>query len=207
MRGAQAPTLVRNVDTIEVPTSAEDLAVELAATPALPVDKSQRYQLSNREQAEAKVRNEHLVELRTTRKRKVPAGGVKSGGVHYENIPLLECADIMDDMVDRACSEPAMFNNLRKSLAGAPLRVATMCSGTESPLLALDEVKACEFTTSVIMHANSDQPTALAARGANLRYEHCFSAEIEPYKQAYIQANFAPKTIFSDVNELCNSTA
>ena len=51
------------------------------------------------------------------------------------------------------------------------------------------------------------EASSLAARGADLQYEHCFSAEIEQYKQAYIQANFAPKIIFSDVNELYNSTA
>ncbi|KAL8870681.1 MAG: hypothetical protein Q9174_003330 [Haloplaca sp. 1 TL-2023] len=209
---ASAPTMVTSVTNIDFPTSAEDLAVDLASVPALPPNKDQRHMLSFAEQAEMKARYANLLTLRTERKRMIPAGAVKKGGIHYENVPLIECGDIMDDMVDRAMSEPSLIRDLQRNLAQAPLRVATMCSGTESPLLALNEVKACEFTTSAVVHvyiryAMADQRTALAARGIILQYEHCFSAEIEPVKQAYIQANFNPKIIFNDVNELCNSTA
>lgn len=63
---------------------------------------------------------------------------------------------------------------------GRPLRVATMCSGTESPLLALDKIgNACEHVY-----------------GAKLNVDHVFSCEIEPFKQAYIERNFAPPILF-----------
>jgi len=51
-------------------------------------------------------------------------------------------------------------------LLGRPLRVATMCSGTESPLLAMDKIGA----------ATAD------LFGAKLCVDHVFSCEIEPFK-------------------------
>ena len=69
---------------------------------------------------------------------------------------------------------------------GRPLRVATMCSGTESPLLALDKIAAA--TESVY--------------GSKLGVDHVFSCEIEPFKQAYIERNFAPPILFRDIREL-----
>ena len=69
---------------------------------------------------------------------------------------------------------------------GRPLRVATMCSGTESPLLALDKIAAATE----------------AVYGAKLGVDHVFSCEIEPFKQAYIERNFAPPILFRDIREL-----
>ena len=69
---------------------------------------------------------------------------------------------------------------------GRPLRVATMCSGTESPLLALDKIGAATEATY----------------GAKLSVDHVFSCEIEPFKQAYIERNFAPPILFRDIREL-----
>lgn len=67
-----------------------------------------------------------------------------------------------------------------------PLRVATMCSGTESPLLALEMLaEACR-----VQH------------GQPLAWEHVFSCEIEPFKQAYIERNFSPPLLFRDIREL-----
>ncbi|CAG7850002.1 SubName: Full=Uncharacterized protein {ECO:0000313/EMBL:CCA72586.1} [Serendipita indica DSM 11827] len=75
--------------------------------------------------------------------------------------------------------------------AGEPrkLRVGTMCSGTESPLLALQLI-------SEAMELND------AMRGQRLDVEHIFSCEIEPFKQAYIERNFRPPILFRDVTEL-----
>jgi hypothetical protein len=36
----------------------------------------------------------------------------------------------------------------------------------------------------------------------SLEVEHAFSAEIVPYKQAYIERNFSPPIIFRDIREL-----
>ena len=61
-----------------------------------------------------------------------------------------------------------------------------MCSGTESPLLALD----------LICKALHEQT------GETINVEHVFSCEIEPFKQAYIERNFAPPLLFRDIREL-----
>ena len=74
---------------------------------------------------------------------------------------------------------------------GRPLRIATMCSGTESPVLALD----------MISRAAED------AYDSKLQIEHLFSCEIEPFKQAYIERNFQPPLLFRDIRELGNEKA
>lgn len=96
---------------------------------------------------------------------------------------------------------PAIFNDLVRRIsdikdvavhvAGRKLRVATMCSGTESPLLALELI----------------QMSILEQHGINLDIEHVFSCEIEPFKQAYIERNFHPPILFRDVCELGDNEA
>ena len=49
-----------------------------------------------------------------------------------------------------------------------------MCSGTESPVLAL------AMMCKAVRHQT----------GVNLEMDHVFSCEIEPFKQAYIERNF-----------------
>jgi site-specific DNA-cytosine methylase len=78
-----------------------------------------------------------------------------------------------------------------KHVGSRPLRVATMCSGTESPLLAWDMISDC------IKSKESD---------LELKFEHVFSAEIVAYKQAYIERNFRPPIIFRDITEITSST-
>ena len=73
-----------------------------------------------------------------------------------------------------------------KKIEGRPLRVATMCSGTESPLLALGL-----FSRFLKEDEHVD-----------FRIQHVFSCEIEPFKQAYIERNFSPPILFRDVCEL-----
>jgi len=96
---------------------------------------------------------------------------------------------------------PAMFSDLvshipqvkdvAEHVQGRKLRVATMCSGTESPLLALDLIRR----------------SILDQHGVDLDVEHVFSCEIEPFKQAYIERNFHPPLLFRDVCELGNEKA
>lgn len=38
-----------------------------------------------------------------------------------------------------------------------------------------------------------------------LKYEHLFSAEIVPFKQAFIELNFSPKLLFRDIIEMAES--
>ncbi|TPX64723.1 hypothetical protein SpCBS45565_g05673 [Spizellomyces sp. 'palustris'] len=96
---------------------------------------------------------------------------------------------------------PAMFFDMVKNLPesatvakrlqGRKLRVATMCSGTESPLLALGQI-----SRSIERH-----------HGIKFEIDHVFSCEIEPFKQAYIERNFSPPILFRDVCELANPEA
>lgn len=101
--------------------------------------------------------------------------------------PISDLNDIFTDIVKRTPE----VENLAKTLEGRPLRVATMCSGTESPLLAL------RLMSRAIKELH----------GIAIEVEHVFSCEIEPYKQAYIERNFAPPILFRDVCELGNNRA
>jgi site-specific DNA-cytosine methylase len=64
------------------------------------------------------------------------------------------------------------------------LRVFTMCSGTEAPILALELIRE-----------------QLEKENLLLNYKHIASAEIEPEKQGYIELNFEPPLLFRDVTE------
>lgn len=107
-----------------------------------------------------------------------------------------------DDSSDPPISDiPAIFADIvrripdivdiAKHVKGRKLRVATMCSGTESPLLAF----------GLIQRAIREQ------HGIELEMEHVFSCEIVPFKQAYIERNFSPPLLFRDVCELGNDFA
>lgn len=72
-----------------------------------------------------------------------------------------------------------------KPFAGKKVRIFTMCSGTESPVIAMDLLR---------MALRRDG-------GGQLNYQHLGSAEIEPQKQAFIERNFRPPVIFRDVTE------
>ncbi|KAG5187340.1 hypothetical protein JKP88DRAFT_161808 [Tribonema minus] len=91
--------------------------------------------------------------------------------------------DMFKDLVTRC---PEFVEAI--STLGRPLRVATMCSGTESPLLALGMISRA----------------AKEVYGVDFKIEHIFSCEIEPFKASYIQRNFAPPLLFRDVRELGN---
>lgn len=101
--------------------------------------------------------------------------------------PLSSLSDIFADLVDRLPE----LKELAIHLTGRKLRVATMCSGTESPLLALRMItRAMERKW-----------------GVTFEVEHVFSCEIVPFKQAYIERNFRPRLLFRDVTELHNDYA
>ncbi|KAJ7091441.1 hypothetical protein B0H15DRAFT_930158 [Mycena belliarum] len=96
--------------------------------------------------------------------------------------PIHEIPDIFADLVSRV----PKIKDVAQRVEGRKLRVATMCSGTESPLLALE----------LMQKAISEQ------YGLDLKVDHVFSCEIEPFKQAYIERNFHPPILFRDVCEL-----
>lgn len=66
------------------------------------------------------------------------------------------------------------------------LRMLTMCSGSEAPFVGLDLVQ------------NS---LRFAGHQGKLKYKHLGSAEIEPWKQAFILRNFHPPVIYRDVTD------
>jgi hypothetical protein len=102
--------------------------------------------------------------------------------------PISKLDTIFGDIIDRVFDHVADLMGDKKH---RKIRVATMCSGTESPILALG------------MFAK-----AIKERGlGNFEVEHVFSCEIEPYKQAYIERNFKPPILFRDIRELGGDTA
>jgi hypothetical protein len=96
--------------------------------------------------------------------------------------PISDIPTIFADLVDHI----PQIKGVVERVKGRRLRVATMCSGTESPLLALDLI--CRSIREKY--------------GVHLEIEHVFSCEIEPFKQAYIERNFRPPILFRDVCEL-----
>ncbi|GAB1740320.1 hypothetical protein NU219Hw_g5429t1 [Hortaea werneckii] len=104
-------------------------------------------------------------------------------GLAVDLPPLSDLDDIFDDMTNTALR--LGLKGALNALTGRRIRIATLCSGTESPLLAMEMVA-----------------DALKKMGlAGFEIEHVFSAEIVPHKQAYIERNFAPPLIFRDITE------
>ncbi|KAL0953862.1 hypothetical protein HGRIS_005037 [Hohenbuehelia grisea] len=101
--------------------------------------------------------------------------------------PIHSIPSMFDDLVSRI----PKIKDVAQRVLGRKLRIATMCSGTESPLLALE----------LIQKSIKDQ------YGVDLDVEHVFSCEIEPFKQAYIERNFHPPLLFRDVCELGDAQA
>ncbi|KAI9062495.1 hypothetical protein FKP32DRAFT_1593141 [Trametes sanguinea] len=112
----------------------------------------------------------------------------KGGNIENSDLPpIFRIPAIFSDLVSRI----PQIKEVAEYLKGRKMRVATMCSGTESPLLALNLIQR-----SILEHY-----------GVSLEYEHVFSCEIEPFKQAYIERNFQPPLLFRDVCELGDDEA
>ncbi|KAK6438710.1 hypothetical protein LTR95_005085 [Oleoguttula sp. CCFEE 5521] len=103
-------------------------------------------------------------------------------GLNLSLPPIHEIDEMFLDMVGKA-QGLGLTDALQ--ILHRPLRVATMCSGTESPLLAMEMIAE-----------------ALKTSGIDFKFDHLFSAEITAFKQAYVQRNFNPALIFRDVGEL-----
>ncbi|OQU97743.1 hypothetical protein CLAIMM_03630 [Cladophialophora immunda] len=98
--------------------------------------------------------------------------------------PLSDIHRIFDLITEQAVGEGLL--EACKPFGDGGVRVLTMCSGTESPFVAMDLVRK-----------------SLTSRGdgERFKYQHLGSAEIEPFKQAFIERNFSPPVIFRDVTE------
>jgi len=112
-------------------------------------------------------------------------------GLGQDTLPKISISEMFEAMILKA--EKAS-GNFWSQAAEVPLRlvVATVCSGTEAPLTALDFIQEAGmklFGTQLVI------------------YQHSFSCEIEPYKQAFIRRNHDPPIIFRNVVELGSSGA
>ncbi|KAK5166378.1 hypothetical protein LTR04_000638 [Oleoguttula sp. CCFEE 6159] len=103
--------------------------------------------------------------------------------------PMSDIEEIFENITSKALESG--FRGFVEQLEARPLRVATMCSGTESPLLAL------QLVAQSLSRMNE----------STFDIDHLFSAEIVPFKQAYIERNFQPPIIFRDIRELEDDAA
>ena len=113
------------------------------------------------------------------------AGGKRLAQLARHLPALSSPEEMFVDMVQRT-------KNLLSSLPEHPIRlnVATICSGSDAPLFALDLIQNSA--------ANLDL-------GPLFEVAHLFSCEIEPFKQAFIRRNVSRDvTIFRDVVELAS---
>ena len=113
-------------------------------------------------------------------------------GIRQDLRPLSNIGDIFADLTQNALMhglQGVVQGEGNAGSANRPLRVATMCSGTECPLLAIGMVREALRT----------------AKHSDIAFEHVFSAKIEPFKQAYIERNFMPSIIFRDITEITQS--
>ncbi|KAI1362702.1 hypothetical protein F5Y08DRAFT_355183 [Xylaria arbuscula] len=76
---------------------------------------------------------------------------------------------------------------------GFDLRVATICSGTEAPIFALKLIK------EIARLATDGRPF--------IEFNHLFSVENEPFKQAYISRNAPGSIVFRDVVDFADRDA
>ena len=103
--------------------------------------------------------------------------------------PMHDFDEIFADLALRAYRRG--FQNVSTHLNGRMLRIATMCSGTDCPIIAFRLVQKH-------MKSLSSKP---------LEFEHVFSAEIHPVAQAFIARNFPSlQIIFRDVREIAQSS-
>lgn len=110
-------------------------------------------------------------------------------GVDLSLPPLNNMHDIVAAMATQAIK--LGLRNALEKLKGRPINVATMCSGTESPILFLRTLDE-----------------ALHSKGlGSLPIKYHFSAEIDATKQAFIERNFRTPILFKDVRQLGDDTA
>ncbi|KAG9241959.1 hypothetical protein BJ878DRAFT_569704 [Calycina marina] len=107
-------------------------------------------------------------------------------GVSNTTTPRSKFAEFFRDLAQKAI-KLGLDEKLKKWQS---LKVATLCSGTESPILAFEEIL--------------NQLENLLGDGFENCFTllHAFSAEIVPFKQRFIEKNFKPNLIFRDVMDM-----
>ena len=113
------------------------------------------------------------------------------------------------DAFFRDMTEKAVANNiagLRDRLNNRPLKIATMCSGTEAVLLGLEEVRKSKSSPAILYKKDLTVSDLASNHKIDLFFQHVFSAEIVAFKQAYIERNFGPPILFRDITEFKKSS-
>ena len=133
-------------------------------------------------------------------------------GLDRSKPPINTLPDIFEDMVKRGWDGfrgQKLLEAFVQRVQGRELRVGTMCSGTECPVLALGLINDGQFSQrSLKSRADLLIPVALCRLGyRTVPFIHVLSCEIVPFKQAYIQRNFDPQYLFRDVTELSGDRA
>ena len=108
-------------------------------------------------------------------------------GVDTSLPPIHKIEDMFADLTARAFSKG--LSEAMEHFKGRPLVVGTMCSGTDAPILALEEI------SNWVEHHTTNE----------LHFEHAFSAEVEAFKQAFLEKTYQPPVIFRDVVELIDA--
>ncbi|EXJ63867.1 hypothetical protein A1O7_00202 [Cladophialophora yegresii CBS 114405] len=121
-------------------------------------------------------------------------GGDNKVGEHNRldvtTYPLSDIRQIFSLITEHAVNEGLL--EASKVFGEQGIKVVTMCSGTEAPFVALDLIRKSLLSSE--------------AR-EKFKYQHLGSAEIEPWKQAFILRNFHPPIIFRDVTDFENHAA
>lgn len=145
----------------------------------LPHTVSQAIQVANATQSNLKTSAQSSTSTKTTTAR------TKHNGLFDCLPPLSNIHEIFDEITinSRGLGLDEAQEQFLDDDAG--IRIVTMCSGTDSPLIALNMVQQ-----------------SLQRQGQDyFKLHHLASCEIEPYKQAFIERNFGPPIIFRDVTE------
>jgi hypothetical protein len=104
--------------------------------------------------------------------------------INYTLPPLSDVHEMFQDMVRRLHPEEMKQYPIK-------LNVATLCSGTDAPIFALNMIQEALHDTQF---------------SACFEFEHLFSCEIEPFKQGFIRRNLPHGTVvFRDVIEMANA--
>lgn len=115
--------------------------------------------------------------------RKQNSAPAKCKGIDFNLPPIDNIQAAFNDMTMNALE--IGLDKALQGMGGQQINVATMCSGTESPLLAFEMISQ-----------------ALQTAGHNhLAVHQKFAAEIDVFKQAFIERNQAPDIIFRDVRD------
>lgn len=112
--------------------------------------------------------------------------GTGTRGLDGSLSPMHDIQEIFSHIIAKALE--LGFRDVLQHFEGGELRVATMCSGTESPILFLESIR-----------------DALKDHNLEFNVSHAFSAEIVAFKQAYIHRNFNPSLTFRDITELIDA--